>query len=324
MVQLQNLPQNHLEDLDVAREIVADGDGETLELLYPNVQGTLSELIRTALIPEEGHRFIVADYSAIEARVLAWLCGEQWRLDVFENGGDIYCASASQMFKVPVEKHGINGHLRQKGKVAELALGYGGNIGALKAFGADKMGMTDEDMAETVELWRNASPHVVAFWKDLERAAIRCVVKKVSTISTVGHIRFDYEDGVLWMSLPSGRRIAYWGAEYTENKKGFKSLTYMGMEQKSRKWMRLETWGGKLVENLTQATARDCLKESMLALAQAGFDIRAHVHDEVIITEPVDGRSVQDVCDIMGAPVSWAPGLPLRADGYETPYYKKD
>lgn len=324
LVQLQNLPQNHLEDLDVAREIVADGDGETLELLYPNVQGTLSELIRTALIPEEGHRFIVADYSAIEARVLAWLCGEQWRLDVFENGGDIYCASASQMFKVPVEKHGINGHLRQKGKVAELALGYGGNIGALKAFGADKMGMTDEDMAETVELWRNASPHVVAFWKDLERAAIRCVVKKVPTISTVGHIRFDFEDGVLWMSLPSGRRIAYWGAEYTENKKGFKSLTYMGMEQKSRKWMRLETWGGKLVENLTQATARDCLKESMLALAQAGFDIRAHVHDEVIITEPVDGRSVQDVCDIMGAPISWAPGLPLRADGYETPYYKKD
>jgi DNA polymerase len=324
LVQLQNLPQNHLEDLDVAREIVADGDGETLELLYPNVQGTLSELIRTALIPEEGHRFIVADYSAIEARVLAWLCGEQWRLDVFENGGDIYCASASQMFKVPVEKHGINGHLRQKGKVAELALGYGGNIGALKAFGADKMGMTDEDMAETVELWRNASPHVVAFWKDLERAAIRCVVKKVPTISTVGHIRFDFEDGVLWMSLPSGRRIAYWGAEHTENKKGFKSLTYMGMEQKSRKWERIETWGGKLVENLTQATARDCLKESMLALTQAGFDIRAHVHDEVIITEPVDGRAVQDVCDIMGAPISWAPGLPLRADGYETPYYKKD
>ena len=323
-LQLQNLAKNTMEDLDVAREIVADGDGETLELLYPNVQGTLSELIRTALIPEEGHRFIVADYSAIEARVLAWLCGEQWRLDVFENGGDIYCASASQMFKVPVEKHGINGHLRQKGKVAELALGYGGNIGALKAFGADKMGMTDEDMAETVELWRNASPQVVAFWKDLERAAIRCVAKKVSTISTVGHIRFDYEDGVLWMSLPSGRRIAYWGAEYSENKKGSKSLTYMGMEQKSRKWMRLETWGGKLVENLTQATARDCLKESMLALTSAGFDIRAHVHDEVIITESIGGRTVQDVCDIMGSPISWAPGLPLRADGYETPYYKKD
>ena len=248
LVQLQNLPQNHLEDLDVARGIVADGDGETLELLYPNVQSTLSELIRTALIPEEGHRFIVADFSAIEARVLAWLAGEQWRLDVFANGGDIYCASASQMFKVPVVKHGENGHLRQKGKVAELALGYGGGVGALMAFGADKMGMSDEDMAETVELWRNASPHVVAMWKDLEKAAIRCVVKQLPTISTIGHIRFDFEDGVLWMTLPSGRRIAYWGAEYTENRKGYKSLTYMGIEQKSRKWMRLETWGGKLVD----------------------------------------------------------------------------
>jgi DNA polymerase len=631
-LQLQNLAKNNMPDLDLARQIVSDGDGETLELLYPNVQSTLSELIRTALIPEEGHRFIVADYSAIEARVLAWLAGEQWRLDVFTDGGDIYCASASQMFKVPVVKHGENGHLRQKGKVAELACiakdqlvltdcglvpiqevttgmkvwdgenwvshggvvfkgikevieyeglratddhlvwvegksrpicfgaaaesgahvvetgdgreairlggdykpteaveredepllgsdqvyrmrertvvgprkspkrkkpwlsvlfpakespdvavqedergkaemresrehhvsgvrrpwylllfskcerslpvhdgswssesgsrdrqnryerelrtressmghpcrellkstkerlervgsevlaiykrccsqeavswrdagtdhrgrqayrreqgkelaynrgqvevydirdagpnhrftvsgklvhncGYGGGIGALKAFGADKMGMSEEDMAETIEHWRAASPHIVAMWKDLERAAIRCVVKKVSTISTVGHIRFDYEDGVLWMNLPSGRRIAYWGAEYSENRKGYKSLTYMGTDQKTRKWTRLETWGGKLVENLTQATARDCLKESMLALTGAGFDIRAHVHDEVIITEPIGGRTVEDVCQIMGAPISWAPGLPLRADGYETPYYKKD
>ena len=324
LVQLQNLPQNHMPDLDLARQIVAEGDGETLELLYPNVQTVLSELIRTALIPESGHRFIVADYSAIEARVLAWLAGEQWRLDVFKDGGDIYCASASQMFKVPVVKHGVNGELRQKGKVAELALGYGGGVGALKAFGADKMGMSEEDMAETVELWRTASPHVVAMWKDLERAAIRCVVKKVSTISTVGHIRFDFEDGVLWMSLPSGRRIAYWGAAYEDNGKGYKSLSYMGVNQTTRKWERIETWGGKLTENLTQATARDCLKESMLALSGAGFDIRAHVHDEVIITEPVGGRTVEDVCQIMGAPISWAPGLPLRADGYETPYYKKD
>lgn len=631
-LQLQNLPQNHLEDLDLARQIVSDGDGETLELLYPNVQSTLSELIRTALIPEEGHRFIVADYSAIEARVIAWLAGEQWRLDVFENGGDIYCASASQMFKVPVVKHGVNGHLRQKGKVAELACiakdqlvltdcglvpiqevttgmkvwdgenwvshggvvfkgikevieyeglratedhlvwvegksrpicfgtaaesgahvvetgdgreairlggdykpteaveredesllgsdqvyrmrertvvgprkspkrkkpwlsvlfpakespdvavqederskaemresgehhvpgvrgpwyslllpeckrslpvhdvswssesesrdrqnryerelrtrespmghpfrelfkstkerlervgsevlalykrccsqeavswrdagtdhrgrqayrreqgeelaydrepvevydirdagpnhrftvsgklvhncGYGGGIGALKAFGADKMGMSEEDMAETIEHWRAASPHICAFWKDLERAAIRCVVKKTSTISTVGHIRFDYEDGVLWMNLPSGRRIAYWNAEYTLNSKGYKSLSYMGVNQTTRKWERIETFGGRLVENCVQATARDCLKESMLALTGAGFDIRAHVHDEVIITEPIGGRTVEDVCAIMGAPISWAPGLPLRADGYETPYYKKD
>ena len=632
LVQLQNLARNDMPDLDSARWLVRENDEETLNLLYPDVASTLSQLVRTALIPEVGHRFIVADYSAIEARVLAWLAGEQWRLDVFANGGDIYCMSASQMFKVPVEKHGINGHLRQKGKVAELACiardqlvltdtglvpiqdvttdmkvwdgenwvrhsgvvlkgvrevieyeglratedhlvwvegkswpislraaaeseahlvktgdgraavrlggnhkssedveredesllgshsvlrlrsravvrfgesserkkpgmpivfpaeegpdlavqkderceaemresrehyvpgvrrawysvllskrdgrlsvhdvsrafgqilrdrsdryerelrarepslgnsigelfkstterikrvgskvlalyqrssskeavswgdsgadhrrratdrrdpwkelayhrepvevydirdagpnhrftvsgrlvhncGYGGGVGALMAFGADKMGMSDEDMAETVELWRSASPHVVAMWKDLEKAAIRCVVKQLPTISTIGHIRFDFEDGVLWMTLPSGRRIAYWGAEYTENRKGYKSLTYMGIEQKSRKWMRLETWGGKLVENLTQATARDCLKESMLGLSRAGFDIRAHVHDEVIITEPIGGRSVQDVCDIMSAPVIWAPGLPLRADGYETPYYKKD
>jgi len=184
--------------------------------------------------------------------------------------------------------------------------------------------MSEEDMAETIEHWRSASPHIVAMWKDLERAAIRCVVKKVSTISTVGHIRFDFEDGVLWMSLPSGRRIAYWGVAYMDNGKGFKSLSYMGVNQTTRKWERIETWGGKLTENLTQATARDCLKESMLALSGAGFDIRAHVHDEVIITEPVGGRTMEDVCQIMGAPISWAPGLPLRADGYETSYYKKD
>ena len=324
LVQLQNLPQNHLPDLAEARSLVGEGDGETLELLYPGVQSTLSELIRTALIPEPGCRFIVADYSAIEARVLAWLAGEQWRLDVFQNGGDIYCASASQMFKVPVVKHGENGHLRQKGKVAELALGYGGGVGALQAFGADKLGMSSEDMAETVELWRSASPHVVAMWKSLEKAAIRCVVKKTATISSVGHIRFDYDDGVLWMTLPSGRRVAYWGAEYTENRKGFRSLTYMGTEQKSRKWMRLETWGGKLVENLTQATARDCLKEALLSLAAAGYDVRGHVHDEVIVSEPIGGRTVEEVCAIMGQTPSWAPGLPLRADGYETPYYRKD
>ena len=324
LVQLQNLPQNHMPDLDLAREIVKDGDGETLELLYPGVQSVLSELIRTAFVPEEGERFIVADFSAIEARVLAWMAGEQWRLDVFENGGDIYCASASQMFKVPVVKHGENGHLRQKGKIAELALGYGGGVGALTAFGADKMGMSDEDMAETVELWRSASPHVVAMWKDLERSAIRCVTKKSSTISAVGHIRFDWEDGVMWMTLPSGRRIAYWGAAYLENRKGYKSLSYMGVNQTTRKWERIETWGGKLVENLTQATARDCLKEAMLALRAEHFDIRAHVHDEVIISEPIGGRTVEEVCRIMGATPAWATGLPLRADGYETEFYKKD
>ena len=325
LVQLQNLPQNHMPDLDSARSLVIANDGEGLNLIYPDVASTLSELIRTSLIPEPGHRFIVADYSAIEARVIAWIAGEDWRLKVFEEGGDIYCASASQMFKVPVVKHGVNGELRQKGKIAELALGYGGGVNALKAFGADKMGMTEEEMVQTVDLWREASQHICALWRSLEKAAIRCVVRKDPAISSVGNTLFEYEDHVLWMTLPSGRRIAYWGVEYSEDPRGFgKTLSYMGVNQTTRKWERIQTWGGKLVENLVQATARDCLKTSMLALTAAGFDIRAHVHDEVIITEPVDGRTVQDVCDIMGAPISWAPGLPLRADGYETPYYKKD
>ncbi len=632
LVQLQNLARNSMPDLDSARSLVIANDGEGLNLIYPDVASTLSELIRTSLVPEPGHRFIVADYSAIEARVIAWIAGEDWRLKVFEEGGDIYCASASQMFKVPVVKHGVNGELRQKGKIAELACiardqlvltdaglvpiqdvttdmkvwdgenwvqhsgvvlkgvrevieyeglratedhlvwvegesrpisfraaaesgahlvktgdgrkavrvgrnhkpgkvmdrkdesllgshsvlglwsravvgawesserkkprmpvmlqpeegpylavqedvcgkakmresrehhvlrvrrtwysvlfskrkrrlsihdvsrsfrqiprdrsdqherelrtrepslgyacrellksatecikrvgskvlavyqrrrsqeavprgdsganhrrreanrsearkelayyrgpsevydirnagpnhrftvsgklvhncGYGGGVGALKAFGADKV-MTDEEMVQTIDQWREASQHICALWKSLEKAAIRCVVRKDPAISSVGNILFEYEDPILWMTLPSGRRIAYWGVEYSEDPRGFgKTLSYMGVNQTTRKWERIQTWGGKLVENLVQATARDCLKTSMLALSGAGFDIRAHVHDEVIITEPVDGRSVQDVCDIMGSPISWAPGLPLRADGYETPYYKKD
>lgn len=324
LVQLQNLPQNHMPDLDEARQLVKSNDEETFNLLYTDVAKTLSELIRTSLVPEEGHRFIVADYSAIEARVVAWIAGEEWRLKVFEEGGDIYCASASQMFKVPVEKHGQNSHLRQKGKIAELALGYGGGVNALKAFGADKT-MTEEEMVQTVDLWRESSPHICALWKSLEKAAIRCVVRKEPVMSTVGSILFEYENGVLWMSLPSGRRIAYWGAEYSESgKRVGKTLSYMGVNQTSRKWERIETWGGKLVENLVQATARDCLKSAMLALQKEGYDIRAHIHDEVVITEPVDGRSVEDVCEIMGRPLEWAPGLPLRGDGYDTPYYKKD
>lgn len=323
LVQLQNLPQNHLADLDSARRLVRAGDAEGLELIYGDVQATLSELIRTALIPEPGQKFIVADFSAIEARVIAWIAGEQWRMDVFRDGGDIYCASASQMFKVPVVKHGVNGELRQKGKIAELALGYGGGTGALKAFGADKLGMTDEEMVNTVDLWREASPHITALWRSLEQAAIRCVRRQGPTLSTVGRIRFDFEDGTLWMTLPSGRRIAYWGAEYAENKWGNKSLTYMGTDQKTKRWSRLDTWGGKLTENLVQATARDCLKESMLALGDAGYDIRGHVHDEVIITCPMN-TTVDEITAIMGRPIAWAPGLLLRADGYETPYYRKD
>lgn len=326
LVQLQNLPQNHMEDLAVARSLVRDNDYETVRLLYDSVSDTLSELIRTALIPEPGHRFIVADFSAIEARVIAWIAGEQWRLDVFRNGGDIYCASASQMFHVPVVKHGENGHLRQKGKIAELALGYGGGANALKAFGADKMGMTEEEMVNTVDLWREASPRVCALWRALERAAIRCVVHKTPQVSALGGIRFEMECGILWMTLPSGRRIAYYGAEYGPSRfhRDRRALSYMGVDQKTKRWGRVETWGGKLAENVTQATARDCLRDTMLALAEAGYDIRAHVHDEVIISEPRDGRTVEDVSAIMGRELPWASGLPLRGDGYACDFYMKD
>ena len=326
LVQLQNLPQNHMEDLAECRDLVKRGKYTTLKCLYDGVSKPLSELIRTALIPEEGCKIMVADFSAIEARVIAWFAGEQWRLDVFKNGGDIYCASASQMFKVPVVKHGENGHLRQKGKIAELALGYGGGINALKAFGADKMGMTQEEMQETVDLWRESSPKICALWKALEKAAIRCVARRGTTTAEMCGVRFDFEDGILWMTLPSGRRIAYFGAKYEVSRfhPDRKVLSYMGVNQQTKKWERVETWGGKLTENLVQATARDCLRESMMALDEAGYDIRAHVHDEVIVSEPIGGRNVEEMADLMGQPIPWAPGLPLRADGYETPFYKKD
>lgn len=326
LVQFQNLPQNHMPDLAEARELVREGRYTTMLALYDGVSKPLSELIRTAIIPEEGHKIMVADFSAIEARVVAWFANEQWRLNVFESGGDIYCASASKMFHVPVVKHGVNGHLRQKGKVAELGLGYGGGVNALKAFGADKMGMSEEEMQETVDLWREGSPNIVALWRSLEKAAIRCVVRQMSVVSEVGNVRFSFESGILWMNLPSGRRIAYFGARYEPSKwdKTRKVLSYMGIDQNSKKWSRVETWGGKLTENLVQATARDCLREAMFALDREGYDIRAHVHDEVIATEPVGGRSVEEMSEVMGRPISWAPGLPLRADGYETPFYKKD
>lgn len=326
LVQLQNLPQNHLPDLDEARELVRGGHYTALRALYDGVSQPLSELIRTALLPEEGQKLMVADFSAIEARVIAWFAQEEWRLQTFRDGGDIYCASASQMFHVPVVKHGVNGELRQKGKIAELALGYGGGVNALLAFGADKMGMSAEEMQETVDLWRESSPKITELWRSLEKAAIRCVVKRSSTVSSVGNVRFDYEQGTLWMTLPSGRRIAYFGAKYDFGRwdKDRKCLSYMGVDQKTKHWGRLETWGGKLTENLVQATARDCLREAMLALDAEGYDIRAHVHDEVIVTEPIDGRSVEEMSALMGREINWAPGLPLRADGYEGRYYFKD
>ena len=632
LLQLQNLPQNHMEDLDEARQLVRGGHYTALKALYDGVSQPLSELIRTALIPEPGHQFLVADFSAIEARVIAWMAGERWRLDAFREGADIYCASASQAFHVPVVKHGINGHLRQKGKIMELACiaedelvltdtglvpiqdvttdmklwdgeewvshdgvvckgekevityggltatpdhlvwvegcknpfpfgyaaslhlellhledstaftkrdcfydsvrvydilnagprhrftvsnvlvhncGYGGGIGAMKAFGADKLGMTEAEMQETVDLWRESSPRICEFWRSMEKAAIRSVVRRAHTVSEIGGIAFDMEQGVLWMTLPSGRRIAYWGARYEESSRnpGRKVLSYMGQNQQTKKWERVETWGGKLVENCwaagtpvlthrgwvpiedvsgadlvwdgvewvptngsavrysrrplfeldglcvtgehkiltergwvnaadcdgldrvqvqlpgdsgpqyghgfswapeaehpqsakiqvcrvrgaegecfgtgretgdklhhtpvsagtrlscrssgrcsgreepvydvlncgprhryvvlgksgpiiahncVQATARDCLREAMFALDAAGFDIRATVHDEVIVTEPIGGRSVEERAALMGGPIPWAPGLPLRADGYACPYYQKD
>ena len=326
LVQLQNLPQNHMEDLAEARELVKSGDYETFKLLYPAVTPALSELIRTALVAEDGHRFVVSDFSAIEARVSAWFANVEWRLDVFRNGGDIYCTSASQMFKVPVVKGGVNGHLRQKGKIAELALGYGGGVNALKAFGADKMGMSNEEMVQTVDLWRAASPEIVSIWASLDHAMKRCIVHRATTVDKVAGVRFRWDNGIVWMRLPSGREMAYYKPEYGESRytKGKMTISYMGIEQKTRKWARIETWGGRLFENLVQATSRDALRDTMMRLDAAGWDIRGHVHDEIICTEPYGGKTVEDMCEIFAQPLDWAPGLPLSGAGYETPFYKKD
>lgn len=326
LVQFQNMSKNYSPTLAGMRELVRGGHYTALNMLYDSVSSVLSELVRTAIIPEEGQRIVVADFSAIEARVTAWFAGEEWRLQTFREGGDIYCASASQMFHVPVVKHGINGELRQKGKVAELALGYGGGVNALKAFGADKMGMSDEEMQETVDLWRESSPKIVELWRALEKAAIRCIVRRAPTVSTLGNVRFDFESGILWMTLPSGRRLAYYGAKYEETKfhPDRKSLTYMGVNQMTKRWERLETWGGKLTENLVQATARDVLREAMFSLTEKGWDIRAHVHDECICTEPIGGKTVERMCKAMCPDIPWAEGLPLNADGYDGPYYFKD
>ena len=326
LVQFQNLSKNHTEDLDGMRDLVRNGHYTALKALYDGVSDPLSQLVRTAIIPEDGHKLLISDFSAIEARVIAWLAGEEWTLDAFRNGEDIYCRTASAMFHVPVVKHGENGELRAKGKIAVLACGYGGGVNALLAFGADKMGMSAEEMQETVDLWRESNPRIVAMWKALEKAAIRTIVRRTPTVSAVGGVRFDYENGILWMTLPSGRRLAYYGARYGESARdpNRKSLLYMGVNQQTKKWELVETWGGKLVENLVQATARDLLREAMMSLDAHGFDIRAHVHDEVICTEPIDGRSVDEMSELMCPDVPWAEGLPLRADGYEGAYYYKD
>jgi len=322
-VQIQNLPQNHLPDLDLARETVIEGDRELVEMLYGNVPDTLSQLIRTAFVAPEGHRFIVADFSAIEARVTAWLAGEKWRLDVFASHGKIYEASASQMFKVPLDSIDKGSPLRQKGKIAELALGYQGGVGALKTMGGERMGLSEPEMQEIVDSWRLANPNIVRLWYDIQEAAM-AVIGNIGRTVEVRGCRFKWDKGLMWITLPSGRSLCYATPGIGRNRFGGDSITYWGINQTTRKWEKQETYGGKLVENIVQAIARDCLAHSMLRLAEEGFKIVMHVHDEVVIEEPYDGKTMDEACRIMGEPISWAPGLLLRADGYETEYYKKD
>ena len=323
-VQLHNLPRNSMSDLDAARQLVLDGDMDSLSMLY-GVPDTLSQLVRTALVAEKGSRFIVADFSAIEARVLAWLAGEKWRLNVFKAGGDIYCASASAMFGVPVEKHGVNGELRQKSKQAELACGYGEAVGALKAMGADKMGLSESELKDIVQKWRKANPHIVNFWYRLEELAMCCILGKEPPIKANKYPLKFYMDGKdMRMLLPSGRTLTYLRPSIGTNRFGGDSIEYEGLEQESKKWGRLETYGGKLAENLTQAVARDCLAYARLNLNKAGYKIVMHVHDEVIIEAPVGYGSLDDVIAIMTQNAPWNKGLPLAADGFETEYYKKD
>ena len=318
IIQLQNLPQNHIPDLAQARGLVRAGDFDALSLLYEDIPDTLSQLIRTAFVPQGGRKFIVADFSAIEARVLAWLAGEKWVLDVFGKGGDIYCETASRMFHCKVEKHGENAELRQKGKQAVLSCGYGGSVGALKAMGALEAGMTEDELQPLVDSWREANPNIVQLWWDVDRAAKECIKKRMPT-ETHG-IRFDYQSGMMFITLPSGRRLAYVKPRIGENRFGGESVTYMGVGG-TKKWERLETFGGKLVENIVQAVSRDILCYAMQTLKNCA--IVAHVHDEIII-EADRRMSVEAVCEQMGRTPPWAKGLLLRADGYECPFYQKD
>ena len=319
LVQVQNLPQNHLAGLGLVRELVRERDLETLELCFDSVPDVLSQLIRTAFVAGEGNIFHVADYSAIEARVIAYLAGEKWRMDVFRSGGDIYCSSASAMFRVPVVKHGVNGHLRQKGKIAELACGYGGGVGALRAFGADKMGLTEEEMQDIVTQWRAASPAIPRFWRDAESAAVRAINNPGRTTTVPCGVKYRRDGDALRCRLPSERILSYWDAKLDTDG----SICFMGQNQTTRRWEKTGTWGGKLVENIVQAYARDCLAVAMVRLAEEGWKICFHVHDEVIVEAPI-GTSWEQVAEVMGRPIDWAPGLLLRGDGYSTPFYRKD
>lgn len=318
IIQLQNLPQNHMPDLEQARGLVRDGNYTAAELLYDDIPDTLSQLIRTAFVPRPGMKFVVSDFSAIEARVLSCLAGEKWRSEVFANNGDIYCASASAMFGVPVEKHGVNGHLRQKGKIAELALGYGGSVGALKAMGALDMGLAEDELQPLVDMWRSSNPNIVKFWWEVDRCVKETVKKKVPT-ETHG-IRFIYQSGMLFIKLPSGRQLSYVKPRMGENRFGGEAVTYEGVGG-TKKWERIESYGPKFVENIVQAISRDILMYAMKTLSHCF--ICGHVHDELII-ECGKEVSVDAICEQMGRTPPWIPGLLLRADGYECEFYKKD
>lgn len=318
LVQLQNLPQNKITDLAEVRGLVQQGNYEAVQLLYDDIPDTLSQLIRTAFVPRKGMKFIVADFSAIEARVLSYLSGEQWRTEVFANGGDIYCASASQMFRVPVEKHGVNGRLRQKGKIAELALGYGGSVGALRSMGALDMGLTEEELKPLVDMWRNANPNIVKFWWKVDRAVKDAVREHIP--SKVGLLKFYYKSGMLFIVLPSGRKLTYVKPRMGVNQFGGESVTYEGVGA-TKKWERIESYGPKFVENLVQGISRDILMYAMQTLSHCF--ICSHIHDELII-ECNEKMSLSAVCEQMSKIPPWVKGLLLRADGYECDFYKKD
>ena len=321
LVQVQNLPRNYLPDLEQARTLVRTGNLEALELLYDSVPETLSQLIRTTFIPTSGNRFIVADYSAIEARVIAWLAGEKTTLEAFRDGKDLYCETASRMFKVPVEKHGANGKLRQKGKIAVLACGYGGSVGALKAMGALRMGLSEDELKPIVDAWRAANPQIVWLWQEVEDAAIQSITTRQP--ARLGNLTFTLESGILFITLPSGRRLAYVKPGLGQNRFGGTSITYWGIST-GRKWGRLETYGGKLTENIVQAIARDLLVTGMKNVAEAGHQIVMHVHDEIVIDEPKNSAfTVEDACQLMSRLPAWAAGLPLSADGDECDFYRK-
>ena len=324
LVQTHNLARNTLEDLDLARELASEGDFDTMMTLFGETSFVFSELIRTAFIPSEGCRFVVTDFSAIEARVISWIAGEEWRLEAFRSGKDIYCETASKMYHVPVVKHGVNGELRQKGKVAELACGYQGGVGAMKRM--DKGGTIPEDeLQSVVDQWRSANPRVVKLWRTCEMAARTCI-EEHRTVRIRNGIAFSYINGNMLIKLPGGRKLCYWSTRLKLDPiDGREHIVYMGVNQETKRWGETETYGGKLVENIVQATARDCLAVAMTKVSALGYKIVMHVHDEMIVDVPIEDKNALKVInDIMAEPVDWAPGLPLKGDGYEATFYKKD